>query len=52
MNLSITVEGVESKEELLKLNNKNIKYIQGWYFSKALPFEEVKTFSDEFILDI
>lgn len=51
MNLNITVEGIETKDELLRLDDKHIKYVQGWYFSKALPFKKVKTFSQKFNLD-
>lgn len=43
LGLHITVEGVETKEQVLFLKNTECDDIQGFYFSKALParaFEE------------
>jgi lactose/cellobiose-specific phosphotransferase system IIC component len=48
LNLKIVLEGVETKEEYDRLMNKDIHFIQGWYFSKALPFNEVEAFSKNF----
>ncbi|MAC84135.1 MAG: hypothetical protein CL624_08370 [Arcobacter sp.] len=47
LNFEIILEGVETKEELKTLENKNAYIIQGWYFSKAIPFEKVEEFSLE-----
>ncbi len=50
LNYKIILEGIETNEQLKKLDNGYIDYIQGWYFSKALPFNEVKNFSKNFHL--
>lgn len=41
MQLKIVAEGVETKEQLLVLKDKKCDFIQGYYFSKPLPAEEV-----------
>jgi EAL domain-containing protein (putative c-di-GMP-specific phosphodiesterase class I) len=41
-NLSITAEGVENKEQLDFLVEQECDEIQGYYFSKPLPLEELK----------
>ncbi|WP_428024577.1 EAL domain-containing protein [Arcobacter sp.] len=51
LNLQIVLEGVETKEEYERLMNKDINFIQGWYFSKAIPFNEVESFSKNFSLN-
>ena len=48
LNLKIALEGVETKEEYEKLVNEDITFIQGWYFSKALPFNKVEAYSKNF----
>lgn len=42
MELKIVAEGVETKEQLTVLKDKNCDYIQGYYFSKPLPSEEIE----------
>ena len=39
-------EGVETKEQLAKLSNMGAKYIQGFYFSQAMPPERLLSYSD------
>ena len=48
LDLQIVLEGVETKEEYDRLVNKDIKYVQGWYYSKAIPFIEIEEFSKKF----
>ena len=48
LGFKIVLEGIETKEELDKLMNKDIDYIQGWYFSKALAFNDVQNFVSRF----
>lgn len=48
LNLKIVLEGIETKEEYDRLVNKDISYVQGWYYSKAIPFDEVEEFSRKF----
>ena len=42
--IAITAEGVENKEQLDFLINQNCDEIQGYYFSKPITFEELKSF--------
>ncbi|ACD53981.1 diguanylate cyclase [Clostridium botulinum] len=42
LNLPIVAEGVETEEQLAKLNKMNVDYVQGFLFSK--PVEEEKAF--------
>lgn len=42
--IAITAEGVENKEQLDFLINENCDEIQGYYFSKPITFEELKSF--------
>ncbi|BAF69235.1 putative bifunctional diguanylate cyclase/phosphodiesterase [Nitratiruptor sp. SB155-2] len=41
-------EGVEQKEQLDILTNLGVDYIQGYYFAKPMPKEELKQFLDRF----
>lgn len=40
-NLSVTAEGVENKEQLECLTRMGCDEIQGYYYSKPLPFEQL-----------
>jgi len=42
MNLSVLAEGVETKEQLLFLREQNCEAIQGFYFSKPVPADEME----------
>ncbi len=42
LDLSVIAEGVEKEEEYLLLKNLNCDFIQGYYFSEPIPFEEIK----------
>ena len=44
LNLSLTAEGVETKEQLDYLKKLNCDIIQGYYFSKPLAIEDFKKF--------
>ncbi|ACM93754.1 cyclic diguanylate phosphodiesterase (EAL) domain protein [Nautilia profundicola AmH] len=44
----VVAEGVETKEQYEKVKLINIDYVQGYYFSPALPFNRVHTFYTEF----
>ena len=41
MNYNIVSEGVETKEEMERLSSWGVDMIQGYYFSKPLPTEEL-----------
>lgn len=47
LNLGVVVEGVETAEQLAFLNTGTELFIQGWYFSKALPADQLQGFVRE-----
>ncbi|PRA23040.1 PTS sugar transporter subunit IIC/EAL domain-containing protein [Pseudomonas poae] len=47
LNLGVVVEGVETAEQLAFLNTGAELFIQGWYFSKALPGDQLEGFVRE-----
>lgn len=47
LNLGVVVEGVETAEQLAFLNTGADLIIQGWYFSKALPGDQLQGFVRE-----
>ena len=44
LNLSITAEGVETKGHLQLLKSHGCDYLQGYYFSKPIPADELEEF--------
>lgn len=38
LNYKLIAEGVETEAELNLVQSQGIRYVQGWYFSKALPW--------------
>jgi EAL domain-containing protein (putative c-di-GMP-specific phosphodiesterase class I) len=44
LNLGVVVEGVETAEQLAFLSTGTELFIQGWFFSKALPADQVPGF--------
>ncbi len=44
LNISVICEGVETQEQNALVSQSNCDYIQGWYYSKALPLEECEAF--------
>ncbi|RFD31214.1 PTS sugar transporter subunit IIC [Pseudomonas sp. GL93] len=44
LDLGVVVEGVETAEQLAFLSNGPELFIQGWYFSKALPGDQLRRF--------
>jgi len=47
MGCLVTAEGVEKKEQVQKIKQIDIDYIQGFYFSHAIPFDDVKQFCSQ-----
>ncbi|MEO6588841.1 MAG: EAL domain-containing protein [Pyrinomonadaceae bacterium] len=47
LGLKVVAEGVENEAQLEQLKKLNCEGAQGFYFSKPLNFEDVKTFLDE-----
>jgi diguanylate cyclase (GGDEF)-like protein len=41
LQFKVIIEGVETKEVLEYLREKNIVYVQGYYFYKPLPYDEI-----------
>ncbi|MBQ7986715.1 MAG: EAL domain-containing protein [Clostridia bacterium] len=44
LNVSVICEGVETAEQNTLVSDSDCDYIQGWYYSKALPPEECEAF--------
>lgn len=42
LQLNIIAEGVETKEQVNYLSDHGVQFLQGWYFSKALPIKKLK----------
>ncbi|RTZ16584.1 EAL domain-containing protein [Vibrio aquaticus] len=42
LNLEVVAEGVETEQELANLHQLGVRYIQGYFFSKPLPLNELK----------
>ena len=47
LNMSVLAEGVESKSEYEILSKLNCDMIQGYYFSKPLPQNEIMDFIEK-----
>ncbi|MBQ4145942.1 MAG: EAL domain-containing protein [Clostridia bacterium] len=48
LDISVIGEGVETKEQDELVSQSGCDYIQGWYYSKALPLEECEMFAKEY----
>jgi len=48
MGYTVVAEGVEKLEQVHILQEMGVEYIQGFYFSQALPFREIEPFVKEF----
>lgn len=44
LNISVICEGVETEEQNELIRESGCDFIQGWYYSKALPLDECKSF--------
>lgn len=44
MNLSVVVEGIETKDQLDVMKGMGVEFIQGFYYSKPIPEEEYLAF--------
>lgn len=42
LNLIIIAEGVESEEQVKYLSENGVRYLQGWFFSKAISVKKLK----------
>lgn len=41
-DMEIIAEGIENEEQLTYLSERGVFLFQGYYFSKPLPFDEIK----------
>ena len=52
LNLKVVCEGVETEEENTLVSESGCDYIQGWYYSKALPETSAEVFYNEYMKKI
>ncbi|MCL1125761.1 EAL domain-containing protein [Shewanella surugensis] len=50
LNLDLIAEGVENKEQLQQVLSRGCYQIQGYYFSKPMPFDEMQAYIKRFAL--
>ncbi|WED44302.1 EAL domain-containing protein [Legionella cardiaca] len=41
LKLEIIAEGVETKEQFMLLRQYQVRFMQGWFFEKAVPYEQL-----------
>ncbi len=46
LNIKVICEGVETEEQNTLVESSACDFVQGWYYSKALPLEECESFID------
>ena len=47
LDMSVICEGVETEEQNELMTQANCDFIQGWYYSKAIPLEECEPFIEK-----
>lgn len=47
MNMSVVVEGIETKEQMTVMSDMGVEFIQGYYYSKPIPEDEFLSFLAE-----
>ena len=52
LNLKVVCEGVEPEEQNTLVSDSDCDYIQGWYYSKALPEASAEIFYKEYMKKI
>ena len=52
LGLKVVCEGVETEEQNRLVGESKCDYIQGWYYSKALPENEAELFAKNYIFDL
>jgi len=48
LNISVICEGVETDEQNTLVCESDCNYIQGWYYSKAMPLEACESFIEDY----
>ena len=51
MGCAIVAEGVETQKQLEIVRSIGVDFVQGYYFSPAISFEEIKTYCQQFNID-
>ena len=41
LNVDLVIEGIEEKEQLEAVKSWNVRLVQGYFFSKPKPLEEI-----------
>ena len=49
LNLTVVCEGVETEAQNTLVSGSDCDYIQGWYYSKALPEDKAEEFAKEYM---
>ena len=49
LNLTVVCEGVETEEQNKLVTESECDYIQGWYYSKALPEKKAEKFAVDYM---
>ena len=52
LNLKVVCEGVETEEQNTLVSESECDYIQGWYYSKALPEAAAEIFYNDYMKKI
>jgi len=48
LNIKVICEVVETEEQNALVSSSNCDFVQGWYYSKALPLDECESFIDRY----
>lgn len=52
LNYDVTVEGVETAQELAVIKNTGVKYIQGFYFAKPMRPSEMRVWLESYMAEL
>ena len=52
MNIAAVSEGVETEEQNTLVAQSGCDYIQGWYYTKALPLAECEAFLENYTITL
>ena len=52
LNLKVVCEGVETEEQNQFVTESKCDYIQGWYYSKALPEKQIEDFTKQYMKNL
>ena len=52
LSLEVVCEGVETEEQNALVSESDLDYVQGWYYSKALPEDLAEAYAREYSLNL